>query len=159
MDDTQQGPPKGEAIFVGLGGKIKAAKPYPAWRYHELYEPIIVNNWKEDKRAKEKGWNPPEEFITALPRLSNFFHDLEDFNERQLILYAREEFGVNFPPQATKEMLIKAIWHLYLDAPKHQGRMILLAQSINMNYDETVKEIQRLAEDPDKIEESRYVWL
>lgn len=141
---------------MGLGG-LKTPKPYPAWRYHKLYEPILVYSTEEDERAHDDGWDPPTEFITAVPRLSNFFHDLEDFTPRQLILYAREEFGVKFPPQATKEMLIKAIWHLYQEAPKHKGRMVLLAQSIKMNYDETIKEIERRSHTPQEVE-TKYVW-
>jgi len=155
MDDKPD-KKKGGIFFLNIDGK--GQKSYPAWRYHDLYEPIIVNDTDEDAVAAKQGWHPPQEFITAVPSLKNFFHDLEDFTPRQLIIYARGEFGVEFPPQATKEMLVKAIWHLYQDAPKHRGRMVLLAQSIKMNYDETIKEIERRSQNPEQWE-TREVWI
>ena len=144
-------------FFAGIvkDGKIKK---YPAWRYHALYEPRIVQDEKQDQQAALEGWLPPEEPITSVPRLSNYFHDLEDFNERQLLAYAKEEFGVEFPREATKERLIRAIWQLYHITPKHKGRMVLLAQSVRMNYDETLKQIQRTAENFEETE-SKEIWL
>ena len=149
--------PQPAMVFAGLvkDGKMQT---YPAWRYHSLYEPRIVYDTEQDQQAAKEGWRPPEEPITAVPRLSNYFHDLEDFTVRQLVAYAKEEFGIEFPKEASKETLIKAIWRLYQITPKHKGRMVLLAQSVRMNYDETLKQIQRTAENFEE-SETREVWL
>ena len=44
-------------------------------------------------------------------------------------------------------------------SPKHGGRMALLAQSIHMNYDETLKEINRQAERGFAETETKEVYL
>lgn len=131
---------------------------YPAWRYHDLREPRLVYNTEEDRQAAVEGWQPPYEPVTSAPTLKNYFHDLEDFNVRQLLAFVKEEFGVALPKQADKPTLIKAIWHLYHASAKHKGRMVLLAQSVRMNYDETVKEILRKSENFEE-SEGREIWL
>ena len=143
--------------FAGLV-KDGEVQPYPASRYHALYEPIIVEDTQADQHAADRGYRPPQEPITAVPRLSNYFHDLEDFNQRQLVAYAKEEFEVEFPREATKELLIKAIWQLYQMTPKHKGRMVLLAQSVKMSYDETLNQIRRTAENFEETE-TREIWV
>ena len=143
--------------FAGIvrDGKMQQ---YPAWRYHALYEPRIVNDTEQDRQAALEGWRPPEEPITSVPRLSNYFHDLEDFNQRQLLAFAKEEFQIEFPREASKERLIRALWKLYQITPKHKGRMVLLAQSVKMNYDETLNQIRRTAENFEETE-TKEVWL
>jgi hypothetical protein len=81
-----------------------------------------------------------------MPHLVNWRYDLEDMNADQLRIFALEEYGVKFPKEADEEMLMKAMWHLARLTPD-KGRMVLLAQSIQMNYDETIKQIQKDAED------------
>jgi hypothetical protein len=129
-------------MFHGIEGQIKK---YPAWRYHKFFEPKLVRNTEADYQASVEGWKQPGVPITALPHLVNWNLDLEDMNAEQLHLFALEEYGVNFPKEASAEQLIKAIWHL-AQATKDKGRMTLLAQSIEMNYDETIAEIKKQAE-------------
>lgn len=134
----------GRAFFAGMVGE---EGEYPAWRYHSFFPPKIVNNEQEDKEAAAAGWNDPMTPITAIPHLSNWFHDLEDFNARQLVRFAKEEFDVDLPVEAGEERLLKAMWELVHSAPQHKGRIALLAQSVEMNYDETITQIKRHAEE------------
>jgi hypothetical protein len=120
-------------------------RPYPAWRYHKFFEPKIVADTAADFQASVEGWKSPNQPITALPHLVNWNLDLEDMSAEQLRLFALEEYGVNFPKEASAEKLVKAIWHL-ARLTRDGGRMTLLAQSIEMNYDETIKQIQKDAE-------------
>ena len=139
------------------GNSIK----YPAWRYHALYEPRIVNDTNEDQIASDQGWKDPRVPITAIQGFSNFYHDLEDMNNEQLVYYARKEFDVEFPVNAPKAKLLYAIWILTAHHPKNDGKIVLLAQSIRMNYDETCKAIERMAGDMEKCDtiETEEVWL
>jgi hypothetical protein len=129
-------------VFHHIKGRNK---PYPAWRYHKYFEPKIVDDTGADYQASIDGWKSPDQPITALPHLVNWNLDLEDMNAEQLCIFAKEEYGVDLPQEARAEKLVKAIWHLARATPD-KGRMVLLAQSIEMNYDETIKEIRRQAE-------------
>ena len=147
-------------FFMGVVGQEAR---YPAWRYHSLFEPIIVSGTNEDLEAQKKGYAPPEEPITSVPRLQNYFHDLEDFNSRQLVAFARDEFEIEFPVleksyEWYKVKLIRAIWNLYQITPRHKGRMVLLAQSVKMNLDETEKAIYSMAENFEETE-TKEVWV
>ncbi len=153
--------PKEQAgiYFEGFFGKH--VKPYPAWRYHQLFEPRIVKNTEEDFQASCAGWKDPGMLITAIPHMANWNYDLEDMDAKQLVLFAREEYDVELPEGAGVEKLVKAMWRLAQVAPQNEGRMILLAQSIEMNYDETLKEIERMAGDEANLDytKSEEVWL
>ena len=143
--DEEKGKPKGGGLFImGVGDNIK---PYPAWRYHDFNEPILVNDEKEDKQAEARGWIAPESKVTSVDHLSNWRHDLEDMTAKQLVLFAKEEFGVDLPVEAGDVRLVKAMWRLTHIAPQHSGRICLLAQSVELDYDKTVAEIYGLAED------------
>lgn len=144
MDKIEKNKPEGPGIFwMGVHGQNK---DYPAWRYHELFEPILVHDTNEDDLAKLRGWNNLDTPITSVQHLSNWRHDLEDMTAKQLVLFAIEEFGVELPVEAGEERLVKAMWQLTHLAPQHSGRICLLAQSIEMDYDETLDEIRGLAE-------------
>ncbi len=136
-----------------IGGKV-----YPAWRYHEFFEPRIVKNKEEDEQAAREGWKSPEVPITAVPELRNWYHDLEDMNAKQLCIFAREEYGVELPEDANEEKLLKAIWNIAKIAPQNKDRMILLAQSVVMNYDETIEEIKKAAENFEETE-GKEIWV
>lgn len=131
--------------FVGLqGGKI-----YPAWRYHEVLRPKIVHNTEEDQEASDAGWKAVNVPMGANPQLLNWHWDLEDFSAKQMVLFAKEEFGVELPFEAGEEKLFQVIWDLTKTAPANKDRIILMAQTIEMEYDETLAEIKRLVKTGD----------
>lgn len=134
---------------------------YPAWRYHALYEPKIVYNTDEDQVASDQGWKDPVTPITAVQTFNNFYHDLEDMNNRQLVYYASEEFNLELPVEAPKSKLLWAIWQVAMRSGKTKDRIVLLAQSIRMNYDETVETIKKNAGDLNHCDvvEKEEVWL
>jgi hypothetical protein len=136
-----------QGIFFERIDRFGRPVKYPAWRYHALYEPKIVNDTAEDQVASDQGWKDPQAPVTALQGFNNFYHDLEDFNNAQLVYYAKAEYGIELPVEAPKAKLLWAIWRIAIEHPKSKGRVILLAQSIRMNYDETVKRIQQMAGD------------
>lgn len=134
-----------DGIYVaGIPGR-KQPK-YPAWRYHEWLEPILVKDDEEDLRAKAGGWIEHNKPTSMCRYLLNQRFDLEDMSARQLVQYAFDEYGVRLPVEAGKENLFKALWRLSVSAPENEGRIVLMAQSIAMNYDETLLEIKKLAE-------------
>lgn len=134
---------KKKIYLVDFGDNMAA---YPVWRYHEFHEPMLVHNTEEDKEAKSKGWDNIEASATGIEHFSNWRHDLEDMTPKQLILFCIEEYGVHFPVGATSEQLVKAIWQLTHSAPQHSGRITLLAQTIEMDYDEECDIIYKMAE-------------
>lgn len=121
-------------------------KKYPCWRHHKWKKSIIVNNTKEDERAAADGYDKLSVPITANLSISNWFWDLEDFSPRQLIVYAREEFNVNLPEDATQEVLFRAVQTLCRHAPQNANRLVLMAHTVKMNYEETQAEIIRIAQ-------------
>jgi len=137
-------PPESGIFVVGIGGK--KFEPYPAWRYHEILEPIIVQNTEEDAKAREAGWFENKAPITAKADLVNWRTDLEDMNAEQLVLFILEEFGIELPMAAGEEKLMKAVWELMQFAPQFKGRICLLAQTIEMDYDEEVEWIKKAGE-------------
>ena len=139
---------KKQSPGIWLQGFGENLKPYPAWRYHSnnLFEPVIVQNTEEDEKAALEGWKSLDVPITGMQHLSNWRHDLEDMTAKQLVLFAKEEFGVDLPVEAGDIKLVKAMWSLTHLAPQHSGRITLLAQSIEMDYDATLDEIRALAE-------------
>ena len=138
--------PKGDGIWVvGINGEH--LKPYPSWRYHELFPPVIVHDTAEDEAAQHQGWKTLDTPSTGVQHLCNWRHDLEDMTAKQLVLFALEEFGVELPIEAGEEKLVKAMWELTHIAPQHSGRITLLAQSVKMDYDEVCAEIHAAAED------------
>lgn len=139
----EKGVEKRGIFWRGFGG-AKSYKKYPAWRYHKWLEPYIVNNTEEDYQASIAGWKKLDIPLTSVKHLVNFRYDLEDMSARQLALYAYEEFDIELPVEAGEEKLFKAIWKLTNFAPQNKGRITLMAQSIEMNYDETVKYIQEM---------------
>ena len=149
-------------IFIEKLDRQGGPKSYPAWRYHDLLEPIIVNDADEDMRAIENGYHKMIAPVTAHQSFSNFYHDLEDFNNRQLCQSAFDEFGAVLPVEAPKTKLLGAIWRIVTNSTKTKDRIVLLAHSIRMNYDETVETIRKMAGgdiyDCAEVEEKE-VWL
>jgi hypothetical protein len=131
-----------DGIFVlGFPGEHKK---YPAWRYHEWLEPVLVQDTEGDERVKAQGWIEHNKPVTSVRHLLNQRFDLEDMSARQLAQYARDEFGVDLPVEAGKEKLFKSIWRLSINAPENEGRVVMIAHSLELNYEETQLEIRKL---------------
>lgn len=158
---TESKKKEGAGIFFENIDKFGRPIHYPAWRYHPLYEPRVVNNTEEDQLAADEGWKSPNIPTTAVQTWNNFYHDLEDMNPKQLAMYARDEYGADLPPEAGKAKLLRAIWILAMHSPKTKDRIVLLAQSIRMNLDETQAEIMKMAGDLEKCDEvtREEIWL
>lgn len=144
MDEASTKRPPG-IYFMHLGPGTDFNK-YPAWRYHEWKDPIQVKDTEEDEKVKAAGWEAPSPALTHVRYLMNWRFDLEDLTPRQLVVFARDEFGVDLPVEAGVEKLFKSIWRLHTSKPLNRDNVILFAQSIEMNYDETLVEIKRLVE-------------
>lgn len=135
---------KAGIFFKAYGSdREKVNKSYPVWRYHKIREPLIVENTSEDLKAQGNGYKPLDNVIQKKPHLMNFMADFEDMTPRQLVLYAKEEYEIDLP-EAGHPKLLKAIWRLMINSPKNKDRIVLLAQSVRMNYDETLKEIKKM---------------
>ncbi len=136
--------PHGEMIYEGILGLN--LKTYPAWRYNKLLDPILVKNTDEDEEAKLKGYEQPITSVMSNKQLINWYWDLEDMSPRQLVVFAKEEYGVDLPLDAGQERLQKAIFELGKFNPKNDGRLVFMAHEIKMDYDGVIKEIRDMAE-------------
>ena len=130
--------------FMHLGDK--PGPKYPAWRYHEWKEPLLVKNTEEDENAVKGGYEGITKSFTHVRYLMNWRFDLEDLTPRQLVLFAKDEFDVDLPVEAGVEKLFKSIWRLHTSQPTNRENVVLFAHSVEMNYDETLVEIKRLVE-------------
>ena len=119
-------------------------KAYPVWRYHESLQPVLVHDTSEDYEASLAGWQELNVPMTANPKMVNWRYDLEDFSARQLVHFAKEEFDIQLDEKAGKEKLFKAIWRLTMAAPSNKDRIVLMAQTMKMEYDATLDEIRRM---------------
>jgi len=149
---------RGPGIWFKFLGDGKDRKEYPAWRYHEWKEPILVNNKEEDENAQKAGWQAPSPALTSVRYLMNWRFDLEDLTARQLALFAKDEFDIDLPVEAGREKLFKAIWKLHTNKPLNRESVVLFAQSVKMNYDETQEEIKRLVEKEGVAEPYEEFW-
>jgi len=129
-------------FFMGLDGQGR----YPAWRHHDVLPPRLVENTEQDEQAQKEGWQEIKTPMIVNPRFLNWHWDLEDFSTDQLVLFAKEEFGVELPIEAGKDKIFRAIWELTKAAPTNKDRVVLWAQTIEMNYEETQHEIRRQIE-------------
>jgi hypothetical protein len=141
-----------QAIFRGLEGPgIYVGDPvglprYPYWLYKDGYEPILVNCKEEVDEAKAKGYELVTAGTMANKNLINWFWDLEDFSPKQLRVFAKDEYGVELPEEASQQTLFKAVTELSRAAPQNRNRTVMMAHTISMNYDATIEEIKRMAE-------------
>src|SRR5512135_453180 len=133
-----EGTQKVDAVFIFKGFNDDPPPKYPSWRYHKIENPVLVHNTEEDKEWAVKGWNEPEDIICASKQLINWVWDLEDMSARQLVCFAKDEYGIDLPLEAGQERLFKAVCQLSKDSPKNEGRIVMMAHTIRMNYDETL---------------------
>ncbi len=134
----------GDAFLIGFrnvpGMKRKA---YPAWRYHRHYDPIIVSDTTADLDARAKGFDEINAPIFANFNLINWFWDIEDMSPKQLSVFAKDEFEIDLPQDASQDSLQAALFELSRFNPKNVGRLVLMAQTIKMNFEATQEEIRR----------------
>jgi len=136
--------PDAEGIFMDFWGNQKKEK-YPSWRYHKFKDPIVVNDAEEDKQAGENGFEDPMMPACANRSLINWFWDLEDMSPWQLVIFCKDEYGVDLPIEAGQEKLFKTVMELGRWAPRNQGRIVLMAHTMEMNYDQTLETIRKMA--------------
>lgn len=153
--ETESGVIKKDGIFFRAYGSDRN-KLYPVWRYHKQLSPMVVNDTEEDEQAVLKGYKPLDVTVERGSFLFNYMIDLEDFTPRQLSVYIQDEFDLDLPPESGIEKLIQAIWKLTLNNPANKDRIVLLAQSVEMNYDETVLEILKLSESLEETETEEF---
>ena len=146
MANIANRPKEFELMFMGLN---KEHMPqFPHWMHKENATPILVNNTDEDKDARAKGYDNITAAAMSNRYMINWFWDFEDFSPRQLVVFAKEEYGVELPIEAGQEKLFQAVCELTRFAPQNQNRLILMAHTMKMNYDETLEEIRRVMANP-----------
>jgi hypothetical protein len=132
-------------LFMGLGKGLVPV--YPRWMYRQDTQPVLIKNTEAEVDAREKGFDNISASALSNRDLINFFWDFEDLSPRQLIVYAQDEFDVDLPAGASQETLFKAVCRLTKSAPQNRNRLVLMAHTIEMNYDATLEEIKRMADD------------
>src|SRR3972149_8852226 len=125
---------------------------YPCWRYHRTLDPLLVNNKEEDEQCKKEGYDEPCAPLSANKQLINWFWDLEDMSPNQLRVFAMDEFEVDLPEDVSQECLMKVVCRLSKNSPQNQGRLVLMAHTIQMNYDATIEEIKRMQSVPNSLD-------
>ncbi len=130
---------------------------YPAWRYHNVLDPIMVKNTEEDEEAKKKDYGRISPTAMGCTGLTNWVWDIEDMSPKQLVVYAKEEWDIDLPVEADQEHLQKAIFELARWAPNNRGRLTFMAHQIKMNLDEVQQEIRDLTiNGMSEVEEKRF---
>ena len=129
-----------------VGGNIPN---YPHWLYKDGYDPVLVKNTDQEQKWVSEGYDTITAGRMSNKHLINWVWDLEDFSPRQLRVFALEEYGVDLPEDAKQETLFKAVMELTRAAPQNQNRLILMAHTIKMNYDETLNQIRDMIKVPD----------
>jgi len=137
-----------EMMFGGVFGKESPLPRHPMWLYKEGYEPKLVYNTQAEEEALADGWDCFTASALSNRHLVNWFWDLEDMSPRQLQVFAQEEYGVYLPLEAGQDKLFAAVVELTRASPQNKNRMVMMAHTIKMNYDETLEEIQRMADSP-----------
>jgi hypothetical protein len=141
------GPRNFEMKFRGLQDGIRGKK-YPFMMYRDGADPLAVHDTAEEDEAYRNGYDPITAGQMANRNLVNWFWDLEDFSVKQLLVFAKDEYGVDLPAEASQEKLFAAVCKLTRAAPQNRNRIVLMAHTIKLNYDETLAEITRAMEHP-----------
>lgn len=132
---------QGPGIEVGdfLGKPV-----FPHWLYKDGDEPFMVHDSTEEAQAKSLGFDAVTPKGMSNRYLVNWFWDLEDMSPRQLQVFAKEEYDVDLPIEAGQDRLFKCVLELTRYAPQNRNRLVLMAHTIKMQYDETLEEIRRM---------------
>lgn len=136
-----------EGVFLGYNPGHKRIQ-YPCMMYLEGAEPLKVDNTDEEADARKKGYDNFTAGALSNRHLINHFWDLEDMSPKQLVVYAREEYGVELPVEAGQVKLFKCLCELTRCSPKNRNRLIMMAHTVAMNYDATIEQIKRAFEKP-----------
>lgn len=134
-------------MFMGLNNEHMPR--FPCWLHKDGCEPLYIENETDEKSARGNGYDNITAAAMSNRYLINWFWDLEDMSPRQLCVFAKDEYGVDLPIEAGQDRLFRAVVELTRNAPQNQNRLVLMAHSIKMNYDETLLEIRRMMEKPD----------
>lgn len=127
-----------------LGDVYRGQRVYPRWMYKDGMPPMLVKDHDQENQAKIDGFDSISASAMTNPYLINWFWDFEDMSKKQLRVYCREEYGVELPEEADQETLFRAVIELTRAAPQNRSRLVLMAHSIKMNYDESLEEIRRM---------------
>lgn len=142
MQSLKVKPKQFEAMFGGLN--VKHLPRFPHWMHKDGAEPVLVNSEKEELEAIANGYDNITSGAMANRYLVNWFWDLEDMSAKQLHVFALEEYGVDLPIEAGQDKLFQLVCRLSRSAPQSQNRMVLMAHTVQMNYDATLDEIRRM---------------
>jgi hypothetical protein len=138
--------------FGGLNDGAKGQK-YPTMMYCDGKEPIVIQNTADEDDARQNGYDAIIANQMCNRHLVNWFWDLEDLSPKQLIVFAQDEYGIDLPAEASQEKLFQCVLALSKAAPQNRNRIVLMAHTIKMNYDETLAEITRTMDNPSKDDE------
>ena len=116
--------------------------------YQEGMDAVAVQNTDEEADARLKGFDALTAGMMSNKYLSNWFWDLEDLSAKQLVVFAQDEYQVDLPIEAGQEKLFQAVCRLSKAAPKNRDRIVLMAHTVKLNYEETLAEIRRATESP-----------
>lgn len=130
--------------FGGIINEGHPAQKYPRWMYKDGCSPLKVADETEEEKARKDGYDAVSAGMMANHVLINWFWDIEDMSPRQLCVFAHDEYGVDLPIEAGQDRLFKAVVELAKYAPQSRNRLVLMAHTMRMNYDETLDEIKRL---------------
>lgn len=142
MDYILETRPKRQALFMGFEDAVPPR--YPHYLYHEDLEPLLVQNAQEEIEARAKGYDAFTMSMLANKTMSNWFWDLEDFSPKQLVVFAKDEYGVDLPIEAGQQVLYDSICKLSRTAPQNENRLVFIAQVMEMNLEATMAEIKRM---------------
>jgi len=132
-----------ELMYMGQGGASRLQ--YPHYMYQEAKDPLLVQNTAEEADAKARGYDNITASAMANRHIINWYWDLEDMSAKQLSVFAMDEYGVDLPVEAGQNRLFAAVAELSKHAPQNRNRLVLMAHTIEMNYDATLAEIRRMA--------------
>ena len=144
MDYVLTAMPKRIGRFLGFGNENEILPRYPMYYYKEDEEPLLIHSKDEEIAAINNGYDAFTTGMLSNKTVVNWFWDLEDLSPKQLVVFAKDEFGVELPADADQETLYRAVCKLSRTCPQNENRLVLIAQVMEMNLDATIAEIRRM---------------